>query len=70
VIQSPAMWVDYDRLMEMELSAKQLVGKKIFVSVGEYEGNVMIPAAEAIYHKFKAAGLNEDALHYEVIPNH
>ena len=69
VIQSPAMWVDYDRLMEMKLSAKQLVGKKIFVSVGEYEGNVMIPAAEAIYHKFKAAGLNEDALHYEVIPN-
>jgi len=56
VIQSPAMWVDYDRLMEMKLSAKQLVGKKIFVSVGEYEGNVMIPAAEAIYHKFKAAG--------------
>jgi len=69
VIQSPAMWVDYDRLMAMELSAQEIAEKKIFVSVGEYEGSTMIPAAEAIYEKFKALGLKEDALKYELIPN-
>ena len=69
IIQSPAMWVDYDRLMAMELSPAELADKKIFVSVGEYEGNIMIPHAKAIYDKFKAAGLKEDALRYEVIPN-
>ncbi len=69
IVQSPAMWVDYDRLMAMELSKEQLADKKVFVSVGEYEGNIMIPHAKAIYDKFKAAGLKEDAVHYEIIPN-
>ena len=69
VIQSPAMWVDEDRLMAMNLSQQQLSGKKVFVSVGEYEGRTMIPAAEAIYEKFKKLGLKEDALKYELIPN-
>lgn len=69
VVQSPAMWVDYDRLMAMELTEDELANKKIFVSVGEYEGNIMIPHAKAIYDKFKAAGLKEDAVHYEIIPN-
>jgi len=67
VIQSPAMWVDHDRLLEMNLSDNQLKGKKIFVSVGEYEGQIMIPHAEDIYKKFKAQGLNEDQLRYEII---
>jgi len=69
VIQSPAMWVDFDQLMAMELNNQQLANKKIFVSVGAYEGNVMIPHAEAIYEKFKAAGLKENALRYALIPN-
>jgi len=69
VIQSPAMWVDYDRLMTMELSADQLAGKKIFVSVGEHEGNVMILHAKDIYEKFKSQGLNEDQLLFEMIPD-
>ncbi|MEL7221648.1 MAG: alpha/beta hydrolase-fold protein, partial [Bacteroidota bacterium] len=68
LIQSPSMWVDHDRLMEMELSEAQLKDKKIFVSVGEYEGNTMIPAAEGIYEKFKAQGLNDDQVRYELIP--
>lgn len=42
VIQSPAMWIDYERLMAMELSNEQLRDKKIFISVGEYEGNMMV----------------------------
>lgn len=67
LIQSPAMWVDQDRLMGMELRAEQLIGKKVFVSVGEYEGNVMIPDAEAVYEKFKAAGMDEDHLRFELI---
>ncbi len=69
IIQSPAMWVDYDRLMGLSLSKTQLNGKKIFVSVGAYEGNVMIPHAKAVYNKFKNQGLNEDELHFEMIPD-
>jgi len=65
VIQSPAMWVDYDRLMDLTLTDAQLKGKKIFVSVGADEGRVMVP----IYEKFKAQGLGEDALKYVTIPN-
>lgn len=68
VIQSPSMWVDYERLMAMNLSKSQLQDKKIFVSVGAYEGNVMIPHAEDIYKKFKAQGLKENALRFEIIP--
>ncbi len=68
VIQSPSMWVDHDRLMAMNLSKAQLSDKKIFVSVGEHEGNIMIPHAKDIYEKFKAQGLNEDQLHFELIP--
>ncbi len=68
VIQSPAMWVDHDRLMDMELSKEQLMGKKIFVSVGENEGRVMIPHAEQIYNKFKELGLSDEQVKYEVIP--
>lgn len=67
LIQSPSMWVDNDRLFDMTLSDEALKDKKIFVSVGEYEGNVMIPAAEGIYEKFKARGLGEDQLRFEMI---
>ena len=69
VIQSPAMWVDYDRLMKLELTSDQLKEKKIFVSVGANEGRVMIPHAEDIYEKFKTQGLSDYALRFEVIPN-
>jgi len=69
IIQSPAMWVDYDRLMEMEISDKDLASsKKIFVSVGEHEGNVMIPHAEAIYDKFKVLGLGDNQVKYHLVP--
>ena len=68
IIQSPSMWVDKDRLMAMTLSKEQLTGKKIFISVGEYEGS-MVPDAKAVYEKFKAQGLGEESLHFELIPN-
>lgn len=66
-IQSPSMWVDYDRLMAMELTPAQLADKKIFISVGEYEGT-MVPDAKSVYNKFKDQGLNDDQLHFELIP--
>ncbi len=69
VIQSPSMWVDHDRLMALDLTEEQLANKKIFVSVGEYEGQTMIPHAEGIYKKFKSKGLNDASLRYELIPN-
>lgn len=69
VIQSPAMWVDHERLMALNLTKSQLENKKIFVSVGEYEGRVMIPHAEDIFKKFKALDLSEDNLRFEIIPN-
>jgi len=68
IIQSPSMWVDYDKLMEMTLSDDQLIDKKIFISVGEHEGRVMIPHAKDIYEKFKAKGLDDDQLRFEMIP--
>lgn len=68
IIQSPSMWVDYDRLMAMRLSKAQLDDKKIFVSVGEYEGRIMIPHAKNVYEKFKAMGMGEDKLRFEIIP--
>ena len=67
IIQSPAMWVDYDRLIEMKISDKDLSNKKVFVSVGEHEGSVMVPHAKDIYEKFKAQGLGNDALRFELI---
>ena len=69
VIQSPSMWVDYDRLMAMNLNQSQMKNKKIFVSVGAYEGRIMVPHAEDIYKKFQSEGLQEDQLRFEVIPN-
>ncbi len=66
-IQSPSMWVDDDRLMAMEISDDELAKKKVFVSVGQYEGNTMISHAEGIYNKFKAQGLGEDRLRFEMI---
>lgn len=68
IIQSPSMWVDYDKLMAMTLSDNQLIDKKIFVSVGEHEGRIMIPHAKDIYEKFKAKGLDDDQLRFEMIP--
>ena len=69
LIQSPSMWVDYDRLMEMELSQTELRDKQIFVSVGEEEGRIMVPHARDIYKKFKGQGLGDDRLKFEVIPD-
>ena len=68
IIQSPAMWVDHERLMSMEIDNESLVSKKIFVSVGEYEGGIMVPHAKAIYDKFKTQGLKDDQLKYYVVP--
>ena len=68
VIQSPSMWVDYDRLFAMNLTDEQLSNKKIFVSVGEYEGG-MVPLAKDVYNKFKAQGLGDTQLRLEIIPN-
>lgn len=67
IIQSPAMWVDYDRLMEMEISESELRNKKIFVSVGAKEGRIMIPHAMDIYKKFKASGLSDEQVRFEKI---
>ena len=67
LIQSPSMWVDYDRLFAMEISDEDLEDKKIFVSVGEYEGNEMISLAEDVYDKFMARGLDDNHIHYELI---
>ena len=67
LIQSPAMWVDYDRLIDMRLSDQQLRNKKIFISVGEHEGGIMVPHARAIFEKFKARGLENDRLRFEII---
>ncbi len=67
LIQSPSMWVDPDRLFAMELSDEQLKDKKIFVSVGEYEGRGMINPAKRIYDKFKARGLDDNHLKYQMI---
>ena len=66
-IQSPAMWVDYDRLMAMELNEAQLNNKRIFVSVGEKETDFMIEHAQNIYDKFKALGLDARHLDYTMI---
>jgi len=66
IIQSPAMWVDYDRLLAMNLSKEQLTKKKIFISVGSNEG-YMISDAESIYKKFKEQGMDIDALRFEII---
>ena len=69
MIQSPSMWVDHDRLLAMNLSNAQLIGKKIMISVGEKEGGKMINHAKDIYTKFKEQGLNENQLRFEIIPN-
>lgn len=69
LIQSPSMWVDHDRLMDMELTESQLKDKKIFVSVGQYEGGIMVPHAKEVFEKFKNQGLGEDQLRFEMIMN-
>jgi len=69
LIQSPSMWVDYDRLIAMQLSETQLSNKKIMITVGEDEGRIMIPHARDIYEKLKDQGLGEDALRFEIIPD-
>lgn len=67
LIMSPSMWVDHDRLMAMNLTQDEVKDKKIHISVGEYEGRTMIPAAEGIYAKFEAQGLDDDHLKYDMI---
>ena len=69
MIQSPSMWVDYDRLFAMNLTGEQLKGKKIMITVGEYEGKTMINHAKDIFEKFKEQGLNESELRFEIIPD-
>lgn len=69
VIQSPAMWVDHEKLLAMQLSDAQLQSKKIFISVGENEGRIMIPHAKDIFEKFKDRGLTEKNLQFKLIPN-
>ena len=68
LIQSPAMWVDYDRLMAMQVSKSQLKGKKIMITVGEREGRIMIPHAQDIFKKFKSQDLSDTELRFEIIP--
>ena len=67
LIQSPSMWVDHNRLMNMELSESQMANKKIFVSVGENEGGIMVPHAKEVYEKFNLLGLNRDQLHFDLM---
>ena len=67
LIQSPSMWVDRDKLLAMQLSKEELLDKKIFVSVGEDEGRIMVPHAKEVYKKFQDAGLDEDHVKFEII---
>ncbi len=69
LIQSPSMWVDYDRLMAMNLSGTQLREKKIMITVGGNEEGTTILYAKDIYKKFKSQGLNENDLRFEIIPD-
>lgn len=68
LVQSPAMWVDYDRLIAMELSEDQLRDKKIMLSVGGMESSYMKRHAKGVNEKFKAQGLTERQLRFETIP--
>lgn len=68
IIQSPSMWVDHDRLMAMNLTNTHLSKRKIFVSIGEYEGRMMIGHAKEIYNKFKEQGLSDKQLQFKMIP--
>ncbi len=69
IIMSPSMWVDHDKLMAMELTPDQYKNKKIHVSVGQYEGGLMVPAAKGVYEKFKAYGLDDNHVKYDMIMN-
>ncbi|MDF1697490.1 MAG: alpha/beta hydrolase-fold protein [Saprospiraceae bacterium] len=69
LVQSPSMWVDHDRLLGMELTDEQLKDKKVFVSVGEHEGGIMIPHAKDVYQKFKEKGMGDDRVTLEIIPD-
>ncbi|MEM9545468.1 MAG: alpha/beta hydrolase-fold protein [Bacteroidota bacterium] len=69
LIQSPSMWVDYDRLMAMQLSVNQLKYKKFFISVGEKEGDMMISHAESVYNKFETVINSDQHVRFEIIPN-
>ncbi|MEL6355625.1 MAG: alpha/beta hydrolase-fold protein [Bacteroidota bacterium] len=69
LIQSPAMWVDRDKLMAMPVPESIQQKAKVFVSVGQNEGGIMVPDAKAIYERFAEFGLPADRLRYEVIPN-
>lgn len=66
-VMSPSMWVDHDRLMAMNLTQDEVKDKKIHVSVGEYEGGGMISPALEIHDKFKALGLDDNHLKYDMI---
>ncbi len=67
-IQSPSMWVDYDRLFAMQIPDEDLKSKKIFISVGEDEGG-MVDLAKDVYNKFKAQGMTDKNLMYHVVPD-
>lgn len=68
IIQSPSMGVDYQALMDMKIPATALKNKKIFISVGENEGRIMVPHARNVYEKIKALGFTERQLRLEIIP--
>jgi len=66
LIQSPSMWIDYDRLMAMELPRKDLAEKRFFISVGDQEGE-MVDLAEDLFKKFNSYGLGDDQLKLQYI---
>jgi len=66
LIQSPSMWVAYDRLMAMNLTKEQLKDKKLFISVGDKEGD-MVRQAEDLFNKFEKLGLDSDHLNLQYI---
>lgn len=67
LVQSPSMWVDYDRLMAMELSKDELNNKKVYICVGEKETDFMIQHAWDVYNKFKNYGFDESRLKIDII---
>lgn len=55
LIQSPSMWVDEARLLDMK-PAGDMSQKRVFVSVGELEAP-MVPLAQKAYDRLAAAGV-------------
>jgi predicted alpha/beta superfamily hydrolase len=69
LVFSPSVWVSRDKVVALHEQVADWPDKRVYISVGEFEGRNMVKDARRMRDILESTGIHADNLYFEEIPN-